>query len=178
MKKPDTEFTLTELTTPRLRLRKIALADAEQLVLLRSDERVNRYLDRPAATSYPQAVQFVNNILAGHAYYWVINFKDEAKLIGIICLRNPDYKNSVVEIGYELLPEFQGKGIMTEALSAVIAYNSDHLQFRTIIGTTHRENISSIKLLENSGFKRDSMYEKQFYAEGGHVNETVYSLKT
>jgi len=178
MKKHDTGFKLTELATSRLRLRKIALADAEQLLLLRSDKRVNRYLDRPATTSYPEAVQFVNNILAANAYYWVISFKDDTKLIGIICLWNLDYKNSVVEIGYELLPEFHRKGIMTEALLAVVAYNSDHLQFGTITATTHHENISSIKLLENNGFKRDNVREKQFHAEGGSVKETVYSLKT
>jgi hypothetical protein len=40
-------FILKELETPRLRLRKLAIYDAAQLVLLRSDKRVNRYLDRP-----------------------------------------------------------------------------------------------------------------------------------
>jgi [ribosomal protein S5]-alanine N-acetyltransferase len=166
-----------ELETSRRRLRKLVLADAAQLLLLRSDERVNRYLDRPPTSSYAEAVQFVNKILAADAYYWAISLKDETKLIGTACFWNLDYENSVVEIGYELLPEFHGKGIMREALPALIAYNSDHLHFDTIIGTTHNENISSIKLLENNGFKRDSLREKQLHAEGGSVNETVYSLK-
>jgi ribosomal-protein-alanine N-acetyltransferase len=176
MKKQVTGFKLIELETSRLRLRQLVLADAAQLLLLRSDERVNRYLDRPATTSYTEAVKFVNKILAADAYYWVINFKEETKLIGTVCLWNLDYENSVVELGYELLPEFHGKGIMMEALQAVIAYNSDHLQFDTIIGTTHIENISSIRLLENNDFKRDSLREKELHANGGAVHEAVYSL--
>ncbi|HEY4325839.1 MAG TPA: GNAT family N-acetyltransferase [Mucilaginibacter sp.] len=177
MKKHVVEFKFIELETSRLRLRKLVLSDAAQLELLRSDERVNRYLDRPASTSYAEAVQFVNKILAADSYYWVINLKNETKLIGTVCFWNLDYENSVVEIGYELLPEFHGKGIMMEALPAVIAYNLDHLQFDTIIATTHSENIPSIKLLENNDFKRDSLREKQLHVEGGHLNEVVYSLK-
>lgn len=177
MKEDNIEFNLIELETPHLRLRKLAVTDAAQLVLLRSDERVNRYLDRPAATSYTEAVQFVTKILAAHAYYWAINLKDETKLIGTVCLYNLDYKSSVVEIGFELLPDFHRKRIMMEALQAVIAYNSDHLQFDTIIGATHLENIASIRLLEKNGFKRDIFREKQLNVEGGPVNLVVYSLK-
>lgn len=178
MKEDNIEFKLIELETSRLRLRKLVLADAAQLVLLRSDERVNRYLDRPVATSHAEAVGFVNRILAANAHYWAINLKDETVLIGTVCLYSQDYDNSAVEIGFELLPEFHGKGIMMEALSAVIAYNSDHLKFDTIIGTVHIENISSIRLLENNNFKRDSLREKQFHVEGWPVNVAVYSLKT
>jgi len=177
MKREASEFKLVELETSRLRLRKLVLADAAQLLLLRSDERVNRYLDRPPTTSHAEAVQFVNKILAADAYYWAINFKGKTELIGTVCLWNLDHENSTVEIGYELLPEFHGKGIMMEALPAIIAYNADHLQFETIIATTHHENISSIKLLENNHFKRDSLREKQLHAQGGAVNEAVYSLK-
>lgn len=173
----DTGFRFAKLETSRLVLRQLMLADAAQLALLRSDTQVNRYLGRPAATSHTEAVQFVNNILAAHAYYWAIHFKEKTELIGIICLQNDDYKNSVVEIGYELLPEFHGKRIMTEALSAVVAYNSNRLQFETIIATTHRENIPSIKLLESTGFKYDAIREYQLRAQGGHENEMVYSLK-
>ena len=170
-------FILKELETPRLRLRKLAIYDAAQLVLLRSDKRVNRYLDRPTSTSHEEAVQFVNKILTSNSYYWAINLKNETKLIGTVCLWNLSRENSVVEIGYELLPQFQGKGLMMEVLRAIIAYNSTVLQFATIIGTTHIENISSLKLLEKNNFIRDKTRENQFHKEGGSSNEILYSLQ-
>ena len=172
------EFALDKLETPRLILRKLVIADAAQLVLLRSDERVNRYLDRPVSTTYEEALQFVNKILTGSSYYWAINLKNDPKLIGTVCLWNLDRENSVVEIGYELLPGFHGKGLMMEVLSEVIAYNSTVLQFETIIGTLHIENIPSIKLLEKNNFIRDKTREDRFHAEGGPLHEVLYSLKT
>jgi ribosomal-protein-alanine N-acetyltransferase len=172
------EFSLDELETPRLRLRKLAIYDAEQLALLRSDERVNRYLDRPASTSHEEAVQFVNKILYSNSYYWAINRKNETKLIGTVCLWNFDHENSVVEIGYELFPQFHGEGLMMEVIPAIIAYNSTVLQFATIIGTTHIENISSINLLKKNNFIRDETRENQFHKGGGSSHEIVYSLNT
>ena len=172
------DFELDKLETPRLILRKLVIADAAQLVLLRSDERVNRYLDRPASTTYEEALQFVNKILTGSSYYWAISLLNDPKLIGTVCLWNLDREKSVVEIGYELLPGFHGKGLMMEVLAAVIAYNSTVLQFETIIGTLHIENISSIKLLEKNDFIRDRIREHQLHAQGGPLHEVLYSLKT
>ena len=170
-------FELDELETPRLKLRKLAFADAAQLVLLRSDERVNRYLDRPATTTHEEALQFINKILAASSYYWALTLKNETMLIGTVCLWNHDREKSIVEIGYELLPGFHGEGLMTEALQAVIVYNSTVLQFETILATLHMENIPSIKLLEKNGFIRDRTREDQLHTEGGPGCEIVYSLK-
>lgn len=171
------QFELDELETPRLKLRKLAFADAAQLVLLRSDERVNRYLDRPASTTHEEALQFISKILAANSYYWALTLQNETALIGTMCLWNAHREKSVVEIGYELLPAYHGKGLMTEALQAVIAYNSTVLQFETIIATLHIENIPSIKLLEKNGFIRDKTGEDQLHKEGGPGCEVVYSLK-
>ena len=170
-------FVLEEIETPRLSLRKLAINDAAQLVLLRSDKTVNRYLNRPASASYIEAIQFINKILSANSYYWAINLKNDSKLVGTVCLWNLDHESSVVEIGYELLPQFQGEGLMTEVLGAIIAYNSTVLQFDTIIATTHAENTSSIRLLEKNNFIRYKALENQFLNGNGSSNEILYSLK-
>jgi ribosomal-protein-alanine N-acetyltransferase len=172
------KFNLDELETQRLRLRQLTLDDAAQLVLLRSDEYVNRYLDRPATTSHDQAVQFVNSILSANAYYWAINLKNESTLIGTVCLWNLDYEQSAVEIGYELLPQFQRKGYMMEVINAIIAYNFSVLKFAKIVATIHPENISSISLLEKNNFKREERLEHQLIGNASSSREVVYIRKT
>ncbi|TWR27526.1 GNAT family N-acetyltransferase [Mucilaginibacter pallidiroseus] len=84
-------FVLKELETSRLRLRQLFADDAGQLVLLRCDERVNRYLNRPKSTSYDQAAGFIDRVLSNNAYYWAINLKHETTLIGTVCLWNPRF---------------------------------------------------------------------------------------
>ena len=54
------------------------------------------------------------------------------KLIGTNCLFNFTNDNLNAEIGYELLPDFQGKGIMQEATSKVIDFGIQHMGVNSI----------------------------------------------
>jgi ribosomal-protein-alanine N-acetyltransferase len=47
------------------------------------------------------------------------------------------------EIGYELLPSFQGKGIMHEAISEVIEFGFQEMQLQTIEAWSKIENFNS-----------------------------------
>ena len=59
------------------------------------------------------------------------------------------------EIGFELMPEFQGKGIMLESCATVIDYGIQHIGLKVIEACTHINNQGSARLLEKLHFKRD-----------------------
>ena len=48
---------------------------------------------------------------------------------------------SKAEIGFELLPEHQGKGIMQEALPKIIEYGFKNMKLRTIEGEVDPNNL-------------------------------------
>ena len=81
------------------------------------------------------------------------------KLIGTICLFDFSDDNLKAEIGYELLPDFQGKGIMQEAASKVIDFGIQHIGLNSVEAYTHSENHSSTRLLEKFNFKMNSPCE-------------------
>ena len=86
--------------------------------------------------------------------YWAITLTNNDNLVGTICLFNFSNENDQAEIGYELLPAFQGQGIMQEATSKVIAFGRDVIGLKTIEAYTHLENENSSKLLEIFNFKK------------------------
>src|SRR5574343_1624249 len=107
-----TNFTpFPRLTTTRLLLRQLQPADQMALFALRTDPLVNRYLDRMPPTSPDALNDFIGRISElvqnNEAVYWVI--AHEGQLIGTIGLFQFDDVNGKAEIGYELLPRFQGK---------------------------------------------------------------------
>ena len=151
------------LTTTRLLLRKLSDDDAEAVFALRSDERVNRFLDRQASSSIDDARAFILKISDGiresKLMYWAISGKESAGLVGTICLFNVDAEKMVAEIGYELLPEFQGRGYMQEALQAVVHFAIEQPGIGTLEAFTHKDNIRSTKLLEKNKFKLEAEYK-------------------
>ena len=100
------------LKTDRLILRQLVNTDDNEIFALRSDENVNRYLGRQPSKSIEDAKSFIQtineNVKNNNSIYWAISLGD--KLIGTICLFEFSDDIAKAEIGYELLPSYQGKG--------------------------------------------------------------------
>lgn len=149
------------LKTERLTLRQLISSDDKDIFALRSDGNVNKYLNRKPSKSIEDAKIFIQNIneniQRNNSIYWAITLNGNDKLIGTICLFDFSNDNLKAEIGYELLPGFQGKGIMQEATSKVIDFAIQHIGINSIEAYTHFENQSSTRLLEKFNFKKYSV---------------------
>jgi len=150
-----------KIISERLVLRQLNKADNEKIFLLRSEDRVNKFLERPKQKNIVEADEFISKINNGikrkEWIYWVISLKENPKLMGTICLWNFSKNNTVAEIGYELLPKFQGLGIMNEALKKIINFGFESIQLVEIVAYTHKDNINSVKLLKKNNFVLNSM---------------------
>ncbi len=147
------------LITERLTLRCLEVSDDQQILMLRSDNRVNQYLARPKQKDIKESGAFISKINDGinnnEWIYWAITLKESPKLIGTICLWNFSSNKNVAELGYELDPAFQGKGIMNEALKIIIEFGFQEIELKTIEAYTHINNNNSSKLLLKNNFKQD-----------------------
>lgn len=149
------------LKSERLTLRQLASGDDNEIFVLRSNDNVNKYLGRKPSRSIDDARTFIHaineSVKRNDSIYWAITLNGTDKLIGTLCLFEFSDDTSKAEIGYELLPEFQGKGIMQEAISKVIDYGFLHIGLDSIEAYTHPENQRSTTLLERLNFKKQSV---------------------
>jgi ribosomal-protein-alanine N-acetyltransferase len=145
------------LISERLTLRKLSKRDSEEILQLRSDKEINKFLDRKPSKTVDDALNFINNIIeneSGELFYWAITKTGEDKLIGTICLFDILDDVKKCEIGYELLTEYHCQGIMIEAVKKVIEYAIKILELKTIDALTHKDNQTSTKLLQKLNFKK------------------------
>lgn len=143
------------LITERLNLRKIVPADLDRVYFFRSDKAINKYIKRPPQTRETAIahIQLLDdNLRTDKAIAWGITTKESNILIGSICLWNFSEDKKKAEVGYDLDPKFQGKGIMGEALKAVLDFAFNQRSFETIEAYTDYRNIPSKKLLKLHGF--------------------------
>lgn len=152
MTTPETATLITE----RLNLRGLLESDAPQILAIRSNAEVNKYLDRPNDTTIDQALSFIKKIegivSSGNGFYWGITLQGKNELIGTICYWNLQPVDKKAEIGYELNPVYQGLGYMQEAVTAVLEAGFNKLGFELITACPQQGNQSSIKLLQMKGF--------------------------
>ncbi len=149
-----------DLKTERLLLRKLEETDVDRIFALRTDEKVNALIGRTPPRSIEDAAAFIQKMNTGieedNLFYWGITQESRPGLIGTICIFNFSEVNKTAEIGFEMLPDFRGKGLMQEAVMAVIDFCFGETIIDTMLAFTHPDNIASIKLLEKSSFKFES----------------------
>lgn len=152
------------LITERLTLRQLVISDEQEIFTLRSDSEINKFLDREVSNTIEDARNFINkvneNINKNNSLYWAITLGDKNILVGTICLFGFSDENDKCEIGYELLTNFQGQGIMKEAAEKVIDYAFNTIKVQKIEAFLHRDNQRSIKLLDKFSFRNSNEPDK------------------
>lgn len=168
------------LETDRLLLRRITKEDQSTLFLLKSDVQVLRYSDSAPATEMNEVLSLLNkmdqSIDANNGISWGIALKENNELIGTAGFWRTTPEHHRAEIGYNLLPEFWKKGIMTEALVRIFKYGFNEMNLHSVEANVNPGNLPSIKLLEKLGFEKEAYFKENYYFDGKFVDSVIYSL--
>ena len=73
-------------------------------------------------------------------------------LCGGVGFKGPPDKRGMVEIGYSVLPEFEGQGLTTEMVGGIVQWAKQQPQVRHIEAETNTDNRASIRVLEKNSF--------------------------
>ncbi|MFT4576078.1 MAG: ribosomal-protein-alanine N-acetyltransferase [Polaribacter sp.] len=149
------EFSFTlfpELSTERLVLRQLTFDDKKAIFRLRSNKEINEFIQRETLKNLNQAEGFIQTCLdefeKENRVFWAMVLEDSNQLIGTIVLHKVDLENNYAEIGFEMNPDYQDEGYMSEAMSTILDFGTTAMNLKTIEAYTHQNNTASIALLE------------------------------
>lgn len=164
-----------EIATNKIQLKIVEKSDAESLFKLRTDPQVSQFVIRDLNKTLADIEEFIDRKINNQdeILFSTIKTVPENELAGTICLWRIDWEKKYAEVGYELFPSFQGKGIMSDALKAILSLAFDQLEFEYLEAFTNKENLSSRKLLEKFGF--EFLVNKK---DENNINNVIYGLKS
>jgi len=163
----------TILTTQRLYLRNFELTDAPFILELLNTPAWLQFIgDRNVKTEEDATAYLANRLIKGYENgfgFYVIMLKDKELPIGIAgFVKRAELPH--VDIGYALLPAYEGKGYASEAATAVMEYGKNQLGFSTVLAIITADNHRSIRLAEQLGLR--------FYKEISMNNEQLLLFST
>jgi len=169
------------LHTNRLLLREHQPEDAAAVFELFSDPVVTRYYNLPRLTAPEQAQPIlkrrIDRFYHRRGIRWAITLAGAAEgLIGSCGFNAWNKRAFNGEIGYELLPSHWNRGIMTEAVAAIVAYGFSHLHLHRIEAWIVTENIGSARVLEKVGFQAEGTMRDKGYWDGRFHDLALYAL--
>lgn len=146
------------LETERLRLEEGSLNDQVFIFNLLNSPNWIQFIGDRGIKSLTDAENYINNTLiksykeVGFGLYKVI-LKQDNSPIGLCGLLQRDYLDHP-DIGYAILPKYEGKGYTSEAAKAMLDYGKNRLGFKTILAITNSKNSASQHLLHKIGLNR------------------------
>jgi [ribosomal protein S5]-alanine N-acetyltransferase len=168
------------LESDRLLLRQITAADVNEMYAMRSNAEVMKYIPRPLCTTLDEAMGVINMIQnkldENEGCNWAITLKGSQKMIGFIGHYRIKWEHFRSEIGYTILPEYQGKGITTEAIKLMVDFGFNQMNIHSLEGVLDPANTASARVLEKNGFVKEAHFiENEFFA-GKFLDTVIYSL--
>ena len=108
---------------------------------------------------------------------WKMELKDSRKYIGDMDFKGPAQNHSV-EVGYGILPEYEGNGYTTEALQAMVQWAFKQTDVVFVEAETDPENKASQRVLEKCGFVADGTGEEgpRFVLESTLTNWSMIDM--
>jgi len=144
------------LETKRLSLRKFTSDDLDELIELRSDEEVIKYLGGRKLQN-PEAIekrlQFYIDCYEKFGFgMCAMIWKATGEKIGWSGLQPLDATTDI-EVGYGMIKEFWGKGIGYECALAWLKYGFETVGLEKIVAVASPENKGSWRIMEKCGMK-------------------------
>jgi len=154
------------LTTSRLILRPLEIADAKQAQPLFSQWEIVKYLSSSVPWPYPSdgAERYYREIALpaverGDQWHWSLRLKTNPdQLVGAIGL----VKEGPINRGFWIGKPWQGQGLMTEACDAVTDYWFNVLKFPVLRVPKAVENIASRRISERQGMRVIAVEEHNY----------------
>lgn len=168
------------LRSERLVLRQLNSNDAEEILFIRGDEEMTKYVGIKKTKTIADATDWIkninNNISANKCIVWGITEKDHDNVIGTISLWNFEPEIHLAEVGYMLNSNYQNKGYMNDAMQLALDFGISNLGFKTITAYTHQDNSTSISLLRKNNFSKNRELEEKHVGKTEPETTVIYSL--
>jgi ribosomal-protein-alanine N-acetyltransferase len=168
------------LRTERLLLRQITEADGAGLFGIFADDKVTKHYAWDTFTDEAQghelAARTAEQLRERRAIRWGLVIADAPDIIGTCGYTRWNQENHFAMLGYDLARPYWHRGLMSEAVAAVVRVGFEQMELHRIEATVLTGNIASARLLQRAGFQREGVLRERFLQHGRFRDEWMFGI--
>jgi [ribosomal protein S5]-alanine N-acetyltransferase len=168
------------LITNRLSLRRIKESDAGDMFEYTSNPEVSRFLSWEPHSEIAQTRSYIAKLIEDYSlnncYAWAIELTEINKFIGIVRIFDVSFANKRGELSYILNPFFQGKGLVVEAIKAVIEFCFTKVELNRIQARCTPDNYSSERVTQKIGMRYEGTLKEFWVNKGVFADAKIFAL--
>ena len=167
------------IETERLILRPFKIGDAADIFAYASDAENTRYMIFERHKTVQDALDFIGlelkNYEKGNCYDYAFVLKETGRLIGSGGCMSVNAPHCA-EIGYIIDKKYWGRGLVPEAMSALIDFFTKELKIKRIEAKHFCGNEKSGRVMEKLGMRYEGTLRQKVFAQGCYWDVKQYSL--
>ncbi len=117
--------------------------------------------------------QKAKEFAAKEEFLFVLKEKENHTIIGLIYLKELDWRKKQGELAYAVTYQAEGKGYTTETVKAVSKWALKELQLKTLQIIVHKSNIASVRVAEKCGY----IWKNLLFGEHTPPNEPALDME-
>lgn len=108
------------------------------------------------------------------AYTFMVRNDDNKALVGTLFIKNIDWRIPKAEMAYYIDKDYEGKGVTTKALKAVISYAFNTLNINKLFIRAAKDNVASQRVALKNGFVLEGILRNDFKISDNSLIDTLY----
>lgn len=167
------------LETPRLLLRPLAEADVPHMLRnWAGDSEVTKFLTWPPHADEGVTLEYIRSIdhASPEVYSWGIELRELGQVVGTIGMVGYKEEIETAHMGYCMGVPWWGKGIMTEAFSAVIRFLFEEAGINRIEARHDTRNPNSGRVMEKCGLTYEGVLRQSGKSNAGLGDMAWYAI--
>jgi RimJ/RimL family protein N-acetyltransferase len=168
------------IVAQRVILRALRPADFDDVHAYMSRDDVARWLLEDAYTlrdseaSHPRACELTRFERDGDVV--LIAIEHAGRVVGHLDLTAASMEAGLVEVGWRTHPDAQGRGLATEAVTALFDVVFGPVGARRAIASLDPRNTASARLCERLGMRREAHHVQDMWFKGEWADTWVYAI--
>lgn len=177
IKKETTVLDFPTIRTERLLLRQFVESDLENVYKGLSDPEVRYYgiSYKTLEDTKAQMDFFADLEKKGKGIWWAVCSSENKTFYGAGGLNGVCKKHKKAEIGFWLLTEFWGKGIMTEVMPKICDYGFDTLGLHRIEAFVETDNLNCKNAMKKLTFRHEGTMTDCEIKNGKFISLDIYA---
>ena len=161
-------------------LKPISVQDASWLhsVIIRNIDRLVNYF--PVTVRQVSSLVTAQNTIADYEHQWQQNkfrvyvIKQQLTSVGLLFIKHIDTNHSKCELAYFIDKDFEGQGIVTEAIKKSQQIAFEELGLNKVFCKVDIANLASCKAAEKAGLVQEGILRQEYKMSDGSFVDVVY----
>ncbi|MCP9200773.1 GNAT family N-acetyltransferase [Gramella sp. GC03-9] len=169
---------IPNLETSRLLLKKVVNEDQQNIYRGLSHPEVIKYYGVSYSTfkETEEQMRWYSNLeKSGAGRWWSIRVKETEEFCGAIGINDHHPEHNKAEIGFWLLPQFWGRGLIQEAAESLIHHLFEDLKLNRLEAYVEAANSKSSRVLEKLGFIHEGTMRDSEIKNGEFIDVKIYA---